>query len=111
MSWGGGSLRENKKARREGEGKVMEEKVSEGEPITTWLSQAHRSIFNLVRFILIGQLVYTVYFELFQISLPNHWVSNFRGCFRMRLESIPTQYHMAPKIWKERKDYRHFNGS
>lgn len=37
MSWGGGSFRENKKARREGEGKVMEEKVSEGELIIIWL--------------------------------------------------------------------------
>lgn len=35
----------------------------------------------MVHFILKGQLVCTVYFELFQVSLPNHWVSNFRGGF------------------------------
>lgn len=59
--------------------------------------------FNLVHFILKGQFVYTVYFELFEISLPNHWVCNFRGGLSNLAGKYPTSVSHGMNDMKEKK--------
>lgn len=59
--------------------------------------------FNLVHFILKGQFVYTVYFELFEICLPNHWVCNFRGGLSNLAGKYPTSVSHGMNDMKEKK--------
>lgn len=87
---GAGGSQKKEKEERGGERLQRKRSVREGQSQARSSKPTKASGFsNLVHFILKGQFVYTVYFELFEISLPNHWVCNFRGDFSNVAEKYP----------------------